>query len=372
MTRHTRPAAVILALMLATLAARPATAHDLSFTDALVLLKTDGTYQVDLTCDLDALALGAPPKTDPVELMAALQAMSPEELEQRVEDLRHYFERRVRLRFDGEDASPRITFPYRGTELALQAQPPTLLGLTARLSGRVPEGAGEVSLQVSRSFPPLQLKVLDERHTPPVLVEPGSLSPPYRLDQPATTTAAPADLAGRYLVLGYWHILPAGLDHIFFVLGLFLLSTRLKPLLWQVSAFTLAHTLTLALASYGVVKLSPSVVEPLIALSIAYVGIENLVTRELKPWRLPVVFGFGLLHGLGFAGVLGELGLPAEGRVTALLSFNVGVELGQLTVILAAFLLLGPFRQHPHYRRITLALSTAIALAGLYWAVTRL
>ena len=134
------------------------------------------------------------------------------------------------------------------------------------------------------------------------------------------------EIVRQYLWLGYTHILPKGLDHILFVLGLFLLSPRLKTLLLQVTAFTIAHSITLGLSMYGIVSLPPRVVEPLIALSIAYVAIENLLTRELKPWRVALVFMFGLLHGLGFAGVLRELGLPRDEFLTALLTFNLGVE----------------------------------------------
>ena len=111
------------------------------------------------------------------------------------------------------------------------------------------------------------------------------------------------------------------------------------------TAFTVAHSITLGLSIYGVVALPPRVVEPLIALSIAYVAIENLITRELHAWRIGVVFLFGLLHGLGFAGVLRELGLPRGEFLTALLSFNVGVELGQLSVIAAAALVTRAVRE---------------------------
>src|SRR6185436_10418310 len=131
---------------------------------------------------------------------------------------------------------------------------------------------------------------------------------------------------------------PLGLDHILFVLGMFLLSPRLKPVLSQVTAFTLAHSITLGLAMYGVLALSPRIVEPLIALSIAWIAVENLTTTTLRPWRIAVVFGFGLLHGMGFAGVLHELGLPRAEFLPALVSFNVGVECGQLLVIGVAYL----------------------------------
>ena len=189
-------------------------------------------------------------------------------------------------------------------------------------------------------------------------------------------TSAPASRAEtmiRYLKLGFTHILPKGLDHILFVLGLFLLSPRLKPLLIQVSAFTLAHSITLALAMYGVIRLSPAIVEPLIAASIAYVAVENVLTPRLHAWRTLVVFGFGLLHGLGFAGVLTGLGLPREEFVSALIAFNVGVEFGQLTVIALAFLAVGAwFRQRDWYRsRVTVPASLAIACIGAYWTVQR-
>ena len=181
------------------------------------------------------------------------------------------------------------------------------------------------------------------------------------------------EIARQYLWLGYTHILPKGLDHILFVLGIFLLSPRWKTMLLQVTAFTVAHSITLGLSIYGLVSLPSRIVEPLIALSIAYVAIENLVTRDLKPWRLALVFMFGLLHGLGFAGVLRELGLPREEFLTALLTFNLGVEGGQLTVIALALAAVFPVIKQGWYRqRVVIPASIAIAAIGLYWTVARL
>ncbi len=175
-----------------------------------------------------------------------------------------------------------------------------------------------------------------------------------------------------YMVIGFTHILPLGLDHILFVLGIFLLSLRLAPLFWQVTAFTIAHTITLGLSIYGLISLSPAIVEPLIAVSIVYVGVENILTRELKPWRVVIVFLFGLLHGMGFAGVLSEIGLPEGEFLTALITFNIGVELGQLAVIALAFLCVGWFRHQPWYRqRIVIPGSLAISFVGAYWAIER-
>lgn len=177
-----------------------------------------------------------------------------------------------------------------------------------------------------------------------------------------------------YIVLGFEHILPKGFDHILFILGIFLLSTRMKPLLWQVTMFTLAHTITLGLSMNGIISLPASVVEPLIALSIAYVGIENVFAHSLHRSRLFLVFGFGLLHGLGFASVLSDFGMPENAFVTALISFNVGVEFGQLAVISLAFITVGVwFRNKPWYRqRIIVPGSILIAITGLYWTLDRL
>jgi hypothetical protein len=181
------------------------------------------------------------------------------------------------------------------------------------------------------------------------------------------------EIAQQYLSLGYTHILPKGLDHILFVLGIFLLSPRIKTMLLQVTAFTVAHSITLGLSMYGIVSLPPRIVEPLIALSIAYVAIENILTRELKPWRLALVFMFGLLHGLGFAGVLRDLGLPRDEFLTALLTFNLGVEGGQLTVIAAAMIVTAPLMEKGWYRqRVVIPASVLIATVGLYWTVARL
>ena len=158
-----------------------------------------------------------------------------------------------------------------------------------------------------------------------------------------------------------------------FVLGLFLLSPRIGPLVGYATVFTLAHALTLALGALEVFTLQPRVVEPLITFSIAWIAIENLATRRRHAgWRAGIVFGFGLLHGLGFAHVLGELGLPPGQRTLALIAFNAGVELGQLAVIATALLTLGWFRRKPWYRqRVVLPLSFALTAGGLAWTVDR-
>ena len=191
-----------------------------------------------------------------------------------------------------------------------------------------------------------------------------------------------------YVPVGFDHILPKGLDHILFVLGLFFLSTRLGPLLWQVSAFTLAHTVTLALGALGLVNIPGAIVEPLIAASIVYVAVENIFARGMNRWRLLIVFGFGLLHGLGFASVLGEFGLPEGTFLPALIGFNVGVEIGQLAVIAMAVIALwlgcraadmarldgveGVVEEYPvMFRAWSMTGSIIIAVVAIWWVIER-
>ncbi len=177
----------------------------------------------------------------------------------------------------------------------------------------------------------------------------------------------------NYIPIGFKHVVPNGFDHILFVMGLFLLSLKTSTLLWQVSAFTLAHTITLIASSFGIISVPGYIVEPLIAASIVFVAVENIFFSKVNSWRATIVIVFGLLHGLGFASVLAEFGLPTNHFLPALIGFNIGVELGQLGVILLALLLLGlPFGKSLHYRtRVTIPISLIIALIGTWWFIER-
>jgi hypothetical protein len=189
------------------------------------------------------------------------------------------------------------------------------------------------------------------------------------LDKMGTT-----DAAILYVGIGYRHILPLGFDHILFVLSLFLLSPRPKSIIFQSTAFTIAHSVTLILASYHIINPPSRVVEPLIAVSILFVALENIISPRLKPSRIGIVFLFGLVHGLGFAGALSQMGLPQHAYLISLIMFNVGVELGQLTVILLAYFLLAKwFSGKDLYRpRIVIPLSGIIAMVAGYWTVQRI
>ncbi|MBU4528425.1 MAG: HupE/UreJ family protein [Hoeflea sp.] len=241
------------------------------------------------------------------------------------------------------------------------------------LVGPLPPGATEVSYSFDPAFGPSVVRVPDTEgaYSYSVYLDDGSPSAPIPVEGGLTLSAGQVFI--DYIGIGFTHIVPKGLDHILFVVGLFLLSPRLKPLLIQITAFTVAHSVTLALAMLGVISLPASIVEPMIALSIVYIAIENLATNRLSPWRPFVVFGFGLLHGLGFAGVLTEFGLTPTHFVSGLIGFNVGVEAGQLAVVAACYALFGAwFSDKSWYRaRITMPMSLAIGCLALWWVVER-
>ena len=176
-----------------------------------------------------------------------------------------------------------------------------------------------------------------------------------------------------YLKLGFEHIIPFGLDHILFVLCIFFLSPKLKPVLWQSLAFTVAHSITLGMAMYGKICLPAHIIEPLIALSIMFLAVENIISDQLRSSRIIIVFLFGLIHGLGFASALAGLGLPQNKFFLSLIMFNIGVELGQIAVILLAWLLVGKwFAQKSWYKkRVVIPASAAIAAIALFWTIQR-
>lgn len=183
-----------------------------------------------------------------------------------------------------------------------------------------------------------------------------------------------ANVALYYFKLGVMHIIPAGLDHILFIVSLCLLSTNVKTIVWQATAFTLAHTVTLALSMKSIIVAPSNIVEPIIALSIVFVAIENIILQELKPWRIIIVFLFGLIHGMGFASVLNEIGIPPDRFVSSVLFFNLGVEAGQLSIILTVFgCIIYPFGKSKEYRKyFVYPISTIIALVATWWTIERL
>ena len=340
-----------------------ASAHELGTIRTYATFEKGGTYRAEVIIDREHLPPGFLAEAAPAK--QEIGGLSPELAKENAGRILSQVFNHSQVFFDGKEA--RVQADWESPD-------PAAAELVLRLSGEIPGGARTFTWMNSLKLGSylLTISTEGEQALSRQWVEGGERSRPFPLKAEIVPPTR-AQVARQYLGLGFTHILPKGTDHILFVLGIFLLSIRLKPVLLQVTAFTVAHTITLALTIYGVVSLPSRIVEPLIAVSIVYVAVENIVHPKLSPWRVALVFGFGLLHGMGFAGVLSQLGLPRSEFLPALLCFNVGVELGQLTVILAVFLLIGlPFRRKPWYRtRVVIPASVAIAAVGLYWAIQR-
>jgi hypothetical protein len=218
------------------------------------------------------------------------------------------------------------------------------------------------------------VSVEGEAGQPPVNKVLSAREPSAEIEPPAGAGAAPDNSFALFLKLGVEHILTV-YDHLLFLLGLLAACRRFKTMALVVTCFTLAHSLTLALAALDVLSLPPRVVEPLIAASIVFVGVENLVRRDEPKWRWVLTFAFGLIHGFGFAGVLREIGFGSSGStlLAPLFSFNLGVELGQLAFTAIFLPVLWWLRKRPAFALYGLpAISAAVALAGAYWLISRL
>jgi len=351
-------------------------AHEIRPAMATLTFPDAQHYEIEVNLNLEAVLAGvSPAHKDTNESPNArdydrLRALSPAPLQEQFKATATRFLNGITVEFDDVRVTPAIAavdIPETGD---LRVARNTRL----RLTGTVPDGARALrwSYMAGLGNSILRVPGAGGNDVAAVWLNDGEKSGRYVLGV-GLELPSRLEIIGRYIEVGFTHILPKGLDHILFVLGLFLLAVRWRPLLWQVTAFTLAHTLTLGLSIYGVITLSPAIVEPLIAASIVYVAVENTMTSRLHAWRVLLVFGFGLLHGLGFAGVLQEVGLPPDELLTGLVSFNVGVELGQLAVIGLAFAAVGWFRDRPWYRaRVVIPGSALIALAGAWWTVERI
>ena len=177
-----------------------------------------------------------------------------------------------------------------------------------------------------------------------------------------------------YVELGFTHVIPLGFDHILFILSIFLLNSNLKSVIIQCSVFTVAHSITLGITAAGYIMPDSKLVEPLIALSIVFTSVENIIHQNINPWRLAIIFLFGLIHGMGFANALHETGFPSGHFLSSLLSFNFGVELGQITIIFLAYFLVGKWfsKKYWYKERIVFPISSIIACIALYWTIERL
>ncbi len=379
-------------LVLLALPGTSARAHEVRPAIADIAITADGALHADIRLNLEALLAGIGPQHKNTQdspnaaQYDALRKLPPAELRQRFEQRRAEIIKAIELKVDGKP----VHLVFKGLEIPPVGNLAVARTSVLKLAARLPLPAQAFTWRWPRDYGDIVLRVALEKGrqgnaqaidggvdggTPAYiyagLVRGGEESPPISLKE--VQPPSQWDVFSRYIVIGFEHILPKGTDHILFVVGLFLLSASIPSLLWQISSFTLAHTITLGLAMAGYISAPSSIVEPLIAASIVYVAVENIITGKLHVWRPVIVFLFGLLHGLGFASVLAELGLP-EGRFTAgLVGFNIGVEIGQLTVIALCFLAVGFwFRNKPWYRsRITIPASLVVAAIGTWWFLER-
>jgi len=345
-------------------------------------INTDGTYSVEIRASIEALLTGINARykntkdAPNAQAYDDLRVLSEDALAREWSKFHQQFTEQIELRLDGQPAPLEVThsdIPEPGYTKVPRISSIYLQGAIDReiseLDWLYPEKFGDHAVRVR------QVDEINERWhwSGWQWIRDGSRSETFSLTEIFTQNPW-YQVLRTYVVAGFQHILPMGLDHILFILGLFLLSKDLKPLLWQVTMFTVAHTITLGLAMKGLVQLPDNIVEPLIALSIAYVGIENIFSRRLHKSRLFLVFGFGLLHGMGFASVLKEFGMPDDAFATALISFNIGVEFGQLAVLLLASLSVGFWFRHRSWYRSAVIIpgSSLIAITGLYWTWDRI
>lgn len=322
--------------------------------------------------DIDATAYADTNDAPQAELYDRLRALSETELADR---LAAEFDQLAKLLDWQSDTGPLVPLLVSvEIETDLPADLPRLSRLVMRAS--LPPASQSVQLGWDRRLGALVLRQTEASLPADQLytgwLEAGEISPPIPLSgqqEPPRISQILAD----YLKLGFVHILPRGADHILFVLGLFFFATVWRPLVWQISLFTLAHSFTLGLAAAGLIRFPGAITEALIAASIAWIGLENIWRPRLGAVRLWVIGAFGLLHGMGFASVLSEIGLPDGRFLLALAGFNIGVELGQLVIVGTLWLLLGfwAMQQVWYERFIRLPASLLISLAGFYWLVER-
>ncbi len=368
-------------LFLLTIAMPRATAHQVA-TVELEFLKVDGEWWLDGQMDIAYML----PETRNIPgglplSRAAVTKSSPEEFARIRKETENTLRKLIDLSFAGQPIPWRVEFPdFKKDPFHLPAEAGDIALLTTRIIMVAPSGAGELIAHWAGEQETELIILTQEGTTDPSVVSALPGGDLMLLKQSATSQPLPVSkpITGGWVQTGYRHVLPEGRDHILFILGLFLLAPNWRALLKQSLIFTIAHSITLALAASKLVEIPSkflgiaSPVEVFIAISIAWIGVENLLVFKLGKQRMILVFVFGLLHGLGFANSIGSKmdGIPSSQLTIPLLGFNVGVELAQITVLAAAFLILWPLQKWQ--RHVQIYGSAIIALAGAAWAVQRL
>jgi hydrogenase/urease accessory protein HupE len=350
--------AVILGLVAALLLfAAPVSAHPTPFS-YLDVRVNQGYVEVDLVAHIIDIAHDL--SIDPPE-----ELLKPEVLSARSGDISKLLAGRFRLRADG---TALVAGSWSSAEALAERQ-------SVRISSRFPlrSGPGTIALDAAM-FP------YDPQHqTFTNFYEDDALALQAILDQSKTSVEFFSGsrqgvwaVVRKFVPSGVRHIL-IGPDHLLFLVGLLLLGGTIRQLALVVSAFTVAHSITLSLAALNIVNPPSRIIEPAIALSIVYVGADNLMVRGGRDMRAWIAFAFGFIHGFGFANVLREMDLPRTALGWSLFSFNLGVEIGQLVVVVAVASVLAALRSRSEAagRQLALAGSIAVIVAGAFWFIQR-
>ncbi|MDP4721725.1 MAG: HupE/UreJ family protein [Akkermansiaceae bacterium] len=371
-----------------------ASAHQVD-TVELELLRTDGKWKLEGLLDIAYMmpesrgVEGAPPLFRK-DVMAA-----PEQEHDRiVQTTEHTMRQLLKLQYNGKELKWDIRFPdFEEEPLVLPPEEGGWALMKAEITVDQQTGPGEFTASWHDNLESTLIVIIEEGENIGLLSISSDMSDTLlKVSAPApgeteivATTPTRSSQAESWIILGFGHVIshdffqailelraPEGLDHLLFILGLFLLAPKWKPLMGQSLLFTVAHSITLALAIFGMITLPSRLIEILIAASIAWIGIENLLVKKLKPSRLILVFAFGLLHGMGFASMLRDKLGDLSGKQVALplVGFNVGVELAQITVLACAFLILLPLKKYT--KHVQTVGSVIVALAGLFWMFERI
>lgn len=313
------------------------------------------------------------PGGQPLSREAVMKA-PPEELARIRQETEKTLRSILRLSFAGTDVPWRIEFPdFEKQPFSLPEELADWALLSVRITVDARPGPGELRVHWSgEEESELIILTEDSEDGEVVSVRPGGDLVLVNVAASGIASTAPQSSLASWVRSGFRHVLPLGLDHMLFIFGLFLMALKWRPLMWQSLLFTLSHSVTLALSVLGWVSLEPRLVEILIAFSIAFIGVENLLSQKVGKLRYLLVFGFGLIHGMGFANVMADKvkGIPRDQLTVPLLGFNVGVELAQLTVLAASFLIFLPIRKHTRLAQ-TVG-SVIVALAGAGWMIERM
>jgi len=371
-------ARLLSAALLALACSAPAWTHNLPYTLMNVAIRDGGGADVEIRFYVPALIMSMPQGHLAEGVLPTFLAFDDAALDRRATSAAAALAAQTTLRFDGRVVPTPLILAPPAAVLKADARVPSSSpqpSAPLRLSFQASEGTRTFDVALPPDLGPVVMVVrYPGGATKSYAVRDGERSPTLRFDGPSPFRDSLAAFA-TYLLEGIRHIVPGGLDHLLFIAVMAVGAPRFWGLLKLATVFTVAHSVTLVLSTLGYLSAPSNLVEPAIALSITLAALMNLrAGKASSEWvRYAAVFAIGLLHGLGFAGALADLGLPREQVTEALVGFNLGVEAGQVLVILGVLATFGWFRGRTWYAgRVVAPASIVVACVGLYLAVERL